>query len=39
MTKACSADMRQRVIAPVESGASSREAAEYYEVSASTAVI
>jgi transposase len=31
--------MRTRVIARVESGASRREAAEYYEVSPSTAVI
>jgi transposase len=31
--------MRARVIARVESGASRREAAEHYEVSASTAVI
>jgi transposase len=39
MAKAYSADMRQRLIARVESGASRREAAEYYEVSPSTAVI
>jgi transposase len=39
MPKAYSADMRARVIARVESGASRREAAEHYEVSASTAVI
>ncbi len=39
MARAYSTDMRQRVIARVESGASRREAAEYYEVSASTAVI
>ena len=39
MARAYSADMRQRVIARVESGASRREAAEHYEVSASTAVI
>jgi len=39
MPKAYSADMRGRVIARVESGASRREAAEHYEVSASTAVI
>jgi transposase len=31
--------MRERVIARVESGASRREAAEYYDISASTAVI
>jgi len=39
MPRAYSADMRGRVIARVESGASRREAAEHYEVSASTAVI
>jgi transposase len=39
MPRAYSSDMRARVIARVESGASRREAAEYYEVSASTAVI
>src|SRR5574337_890534 len=39
MPRAYSADMRTRVIGRVESGASRREAAEYYEVSASTAVI
>lgn len=39
MPRAYSADMRVRVIARVESGASRREAAEHYEVSASTAVI
>jgi transposase len=39
MPKAYSADMRERVIARVESGASRREAAEYYDVSASAAVI
>jgi transposase len=33
------AKMRQRVIDRVESGASRREAAEHYEVSAGTAVI
>src|SRR5918994_245843 len=38
MAKAYSADMRARVIGRVESGASRREAAEHYEVSASTAV-
>src|SRR6516165_9233673 len=38
MPRAYSADMRVRVIARVESGASRREAAEHYEVSASTAV-
>ena len=39
MPKAYSADMRGRVIAEVEGGASRREAAEEFEVSASTAVI
>jgi transposase len=39
MPRAYSADMRARVIGRVESGASRREAAEHYEVSASTAVI
>jgi transposase len=39
MPRAYSADMRERVIARVESGGSRREAAEHYEVSASTAVI
>ena len=39
MAKAYSADMRARVIGRVESGASRREAAEHYEVSASTAAI
>jgi transposase len=39
MARAYSADMRQRVIDRVESGASRREAAEQYEVSPSTAVI
>ena len=39
MPRAYSADIRARVIARVESGASRREAAEHYEVSASTAVI
>ena len=39
MPKSYSADMRERVIARVESGASRREAAEHYDVSASTAVI
>ena len=38
MPRAYSADMRERVIARVESGASRREAAEHYEVSPSTAV-
>jgi transposase len=39
MANAYSADMRQRVIERVESGASRREAAEHYEVSPSTAAI
>ena len=39
MPRAYSADMRERVIARVESGASRREAAEHYDVSPSTAVI
>ena len=39
MPKAYSADMRARVIGRVESGASRREAAEYYDISRSTAVI
>ena len=39
MPKAYSGDMRQRVIAEVESGASRREAAEEFAVSASTAII
>jgi transposase len=39
MPRAYSIDMRQRVLARVESGASRREAAEHYDVSASTAVI
>ena len=38
MPKAYSADMRERVIAEVEGGASRREAAEEFEVSASTAI-
>jgi len=39
MPRPYSADMRARVVGRVESGASRREAAEHYEVSASTAVI
>src|SRR5271156_1577782 len=39
MPRAYSADMRERVIARVKSGASRREAAEYYDISASPAVI
>jgi transposase len=39
MPTAYSADIRTRVISRIESGASRREAAEHYEISASTAVI
>ena len=39
MPKAYSGEMRERVIAEVESGASRRDAAEEFAVSASTAVI
>src|SRR5215813_11858275 len=39
MPKAYSEDMRARVIAEVESGASRRAAAEEFDVSASTAII
>ena len=39
MPRAYSADMRARVIGRVESGGSRREAAEYYDISPSTAVI
>jgi transposase len=39
MPKAYSGDMRARVIAEVEGGASRREAAEEFEISASTAII
>ena len=39
MPKAYSGDMRERVIGRVSSGASRREAAEQFEVSASTAII
>lgn len=39
MPKAYSGDMRERVIAEVESGASRREAAEEFKVCASTAII
>ena len=38
MPKACSLDLRERVIEAVEGGASRREAAERFEVSASSAV-
>ena len=37
MTKAYSADIRERVLKRVESGASRREAAEHFEISASPA--
>jgi transposase len=39
MPKAYSGDVRERVIGRVASGASRREAAEHYDVSASTAII
>lgn len=39
MPRAYSVDMRARVIGRVEGGASRREAADYYDVSPSTAVI
>jgi transposase len=38
MPKACSLDLRERVIEAVEGGASRREAVERFEVSASSAV-
>ena len=38
MPKSCSSDLRERVIAAVEEGASRREAAERFDVSASSAV-
>src|SRR5256885_15511209 len=38
MPKPCSSDLRERVIDAVEEGASRREAAERFEVSASSAV-
>ena len=38
MPKACSADLRERVLAAVEEGAARREAAERFEVSPSSAV-
>jgi transposase len=38
MPKACSLDLRERVIEAVEGGASRREAAARFEVSASSAV-
>ena len=38
MPKACSSDLRERVIEAVEDGASRREVAERFEVSASSAV-
>jgi len=39
MPKAYSGEMRERVIAQVEAGASRREAAEEFEVGASTAIV
>ena len=39
MSRSYSADIRARLIARVESGASRREAAEHYDVSPSTAII
>jgi len=38
MPKPCSQDLRERVLEAVEAGASRREAAECYEVSASSAI-
>ena len=38
MPKSCSLDLRERVLDAVETGASRREAAERFEVSASSAV-
>jgi transposase len=38
MPKACSSDLRERVIEAVDEGASRREAAERFDVSASSAV-
>src|SRR5437667_6959689 len=38
MPKPCSQDLRERVLEAVEAGASRREAAEYYEISASSAI-
>src|SRR5260370_6558609 len=38
MPKPCSEDLRERVLKAVEAGASRREAAECYEVSASSAI-
>src|SRR2546427_13175089 len=38
MPKPCSQDLRERVLEAVETGASRREAAECYEVSASSAI-
>jgi transposase-like protein len=38
MPKPCSLDLRERVLETVESGASRREAAERFEVSASSAI-
>ena len=38
MAKTCSGELRERIIEAVEMGASRREAAELYEVSASSAI-
>ena len=38
MAKACSSELRERVIEAVEMGASRREAAELYDLSASSAI-
>ena len=38
MPKPCYQDLRERVLEAVEAGASRREAAEYYEISASSAI-
>ena len=38
MPKPCSLDLRERVLETVEAGASRREAAERFEVSASSAI-
>ena len=38
MPKPCSLELRERVVDAVESGASRREAAEWYDVSASSAI-
>ena len=38
MPKPCSLELRERVVDAVESGASRREAAEWFDVSASSAI-